>query len=107
MFIIHVYIDRLLNRNTTQIARLRRTPSTLGQAVTICSISAAQKIQKLSETPVITVLNIAKLCVIDGKNRKITNKSAQPVPRGVPKMAILQCENSQKVSNLKMSLKPI
>ena len=48
-FIIHVYIDSLFNRNTTQIARLRRTPSTLGQAVTICSISAAQKIQKLSE----------------------------------------------------------
>ena len=34
-------------------------------------ISAVQKIKKLSETPV-TVHNIAKLCVIDGKNREIT-----------------------------------
>ena len=41
-----------------------------------CSISAAQKIKKLSETPV-TVHNIAKLCVIDGKNRKITKKLVQ------------------------------
>ena len=44
-----------------------------------CSISAAQKIKKLSETPV-TVHNIAKLCVIDGKNREITKKLVQPVP---------------------------
>ena len=41
--------------------------------------SAAQKIKKLSETPV-TVHNIAKLCVIDGKNREITKKLVQPVP---------------------------
>ena len=40
--------------------------------------SAAQKIKKLSETPV-TVHNIAKLCVIDGKNREITKKLVQPV----------------------------
>ena len=45
----------------------------------ICpSSSAAQKIKKLSETPV-TVHNIAKLCVIDGKNREITKKLVQPV----------------------------
>ena len=42
-------------------------------------ISAEQKIKKLSETPV-TVHNIAKLCVIDGKNREITKKLVQPVP---------------------------
>ena len=43
-------------------------------------ISAVQKIKKLSETPV-TVHNIAKLCVIDGKNREITKKKlVQPVP---------------------------
>ena len=42
-------------------------------------ISAVQKIKKLSETPV-TVHNIAKLCVIDGKNREITKKLVQPVP---------------------------
>ena len=42
-------------------------------------IGAAQKIKKLSETPV-TVHNIAKLCVIDGKNREITKKLVQPVP---------------------------
>ena len=42
-------------------------------------ISAAQKLKKLSETPV-TVHNIAKLCVIDGKNREITKKLVQPVP---------------------------
>ena len=41
--------------------------------------SAVQKIKKLSETPV-TVHNIAKLCVIDGKNREITKKLVQPVP---------------------------
>ena len=35
--------------------------------------SAVQKIKKLSETPV-SVHNIAKLCVIDGKNREITKK---------------------------------
>ena len=38
----------------------------------------------LSETPV-TVHNIAKLCVIDGKNREITPKMAF---WGVPKMAL-------------------
>ena len=42
-------------------------------------VSAEQKIKKLSETPV-TVHNIAKLCVIDGKNREITKKLVQPVP---------------------------
>ena len=41
--------------------------------------SAVQKIKKLSEKPV-TVHNIAKLCVIDGKNREITKKLVQPVP---------------------------
>ena len=46
---------------------------------TIWCVSAAQKIKKLSETPVI-VHNIAKLCVIDGKNREITKKLVQPVP---------------------------
>ena len=61
------------------------------------STSAVQKIKKLSETPV-TVHNIAKLCVIDGKNREITKKLVQPVPPhpywpilgvlGVPKMAL-------------------
>ena len=39
----------------------------------VCSSSAAQKIKKLSETPV-TVHNIAKLCVIDGKSREIRKK---------------------------------
>ena len=48
-------------------------------AVQVCNISAVQKIKKLSETPV-TVHNIAKLCVIDGKNREITKKLVQPVP---------------------------
>ena len=43
------------------------------------NISAVQKIKKLSETPV-TVHNIANLCVIDGKNREITQKLVQPVP---------------------------
>ena len=47
--------------------------------VQFCYISAVQKIKKLSETPV-TVHNIAKLCVIDGKNREITKKLVQPVP---------------------------
>ena len=44
-----------------------------------CDSSAAQKIKKWSETPV-TVHNIAKLCVIDGKNKEITKKLVQPVP---------------------------
>ena len=42
-------------------------------------ISTAQKIKNLSVT-LVTVHNIAKLCVIDGKNRKITKKLVQPVP---------------------------
>ena len=41
--------------------------------------SAVQKIKKFSETPV-TVHNIAKLCVIDGKKREITKKLVQQVP---------------------------
>ena len=43
------------------------------------NISAAQKIKKLSETPV-NVHNIAKLCVIDGKNREITKKICSTSP---------------------------
>ena len=41
--------------------------------------SAVQKIKKMSETPV-TVHNIAKLCVIDGKNREITKKISSTSP---------------------------
>ena len=42
-------------------------------------ISTAQKIKNLSVT-LVTVHNIAKLCVIDGKNREITKNLVQPVP---------------------------
>ena len=42
------------------------------------SISAAQKIKKLSETPA-TVPIVAKLCMFDSKNRKIAEKLVQPV----------------------------
>ena len=56
--------------------------------------SAVQKIKKLSETPV-TVYNIAKLCVIDGKNREIIGSAIFGTPKiaknafwGVPKMAL-------------------
>ena len=48
--------------------------------------SAVQKIKKLSETPV-TVHNIAKLCVIDGKNREIILDPFWAF-WGVPKMAL-------------------
>ena len=41
-------------------------------------ISAVQKIKKLSETPR-TVPIVAKLCMIDSKNRKIAEKLVQPV----------------------------
>ena len=42
------------------------------------TLFAVKKI-KFSETPA-TLHNIAKLCVIDGKNREITKKLVQPVP---------------------------
>ena len=41
-------------------------------------ISAVQKIKKLSETPR-TVPIVAKLCMIDSRNRKIAEKLVQPV----------------------------
>ena len=40
--------------------------------------SAAQKIKKLSETPA-TIPIVAKLCMIDCKNRKNAKKLVQPV----------------------------
>ena len=43
-----------------------------------CITSAVQKIQKLSESPA-TAHMVAKLCVINCKNRKITQKLVQPV----------------------------
>ena len=43
-----------------------------------CPSSAVQKIKKLSETPT-TVPIVAKLCIIDSKNRKIAEKLVQPV----------------------------
>ena len=45
---------------------------------TLCLISAAQKIKKLSKTPG-TVPIVAKLCMIDSKNKEITKKLVQPV----------------------------
>ena len=61
-----------------------------------CANSAAQKIKKLSETPV-AVHNIAKLCVIDAKNREITKKLVQPVPpHPCWKQWVFQWENDQK-----------
>ena len=60
------------------------------------TINSAQKINKLSETPV-TVHNIAKLCVIDGKDREITKKLVQPVPpHPCWKQWEFQWENDQK-----------
>ena len=48
------------------------------QNISTVQCSAAQKIKKLSETPG-TVLIVAKLCMIDSKNRKIAEKLVQPV----------------------------
>ena len=63
--------------------------------------SAAQKIKKLSETPV-TVHNIAKSYVIDGKNREITKKLVQPVPpHPCWKQWEFQWENDQKMKMAK------
>ena len=68
-----------------------------------------QKIQKLSESPTTTPI-VAKLCGINCKNRKITNKLKQlfnQLRQGVPKMAILLCKNERKSSKSKNGLKLI
>ena len=63
----------------TQSRMIVKNPIGPSSVLTASRTSAVQKIKKLSETPV-TVHNIAKLCVIDGKNREITKKLVQPVP---------------------------
>ena len=45
----------------------------------MCGWVVRFKKSKSCQKPV-TVHNIAKLCVIDGKNREITKKLVQPVP---------------------------
>ena len=62
-------------------------------------------IQKLSESPAPMV---TKLCVINCKNRKITQKFVQPVtPGGYPKWPFYNVKMAEKVPNLRMGLKPI
>ena len=75
--------------------------------VGIWYISAAQKIQKLSESPTTSPM-VAKLCVINCKNRKITKKFVQPVTLGgYPKRPFYNVKMAEKVPNLRMGLKPI
>ena len=69
--------------------------------------SAVQKIQKLSESPA-TAHMVAKLCVINCKNRKITQKLVQPVtPGGYSKWPFYNVKMAEKVPNLRMGLKSI
>ena len=61
-----------------------------------CPSSAVQKIKKLSETPT-TVPIVAKLCIIDSKNRKITKRFVQPVtPGGYPKRPFYNVKMNEK-----------
>ena len=63
---------------------------------TLCLISAAQKIKKLSESPT-TVPIVAKLCFINCKSRKITKRFVQPVtPGGYPKRPFYNVKMNEK-----------
>ena len=60
------------------------------------SISAAQKIKKLSETPT-TVPIVAKLCFINCKNKKNTKRFVQPfTPGGYPKRPFYNVKMNEK-----------
>ena len=59
--------------------------------------SAAQKIKKLSESPT-TVPIVAKLCFINCKNKKNTNRFVQPVtPGGYPKRPFYNVKMKKKI----------
>ena len=71
------------------------------RASLICLISAAQKIKKLSETPT-TVPVVAKLCFINCKNKKNTNRFVQPVtPGGYPKRPFYNVKMTVRTEKLR------